>query len=440
MKKSLNNQFIRIEADSKGAASIFLFNRRKKLYKVIYFGKNGGYKEWRVMRMKRFVSLLVTSLLLTSLWGPSAFAAEEKKSADIVSNVKSAILIERDTGAVLFEKNSKDELPPASMTKVMTMLLIMEAIDKGKLTWNEKVRASEYAASMGGSQIFLEPGEEMTTKEMLRGIAIGSGNDASVAMAERIAGSEEAFVDMMNDKAKELGLKHTFFKNTTGLPVSGHYSTAADMAIMAKELLKYEDITKFTGMYEAYLRENTDKKFWLVNTNKLVRFYPGVDGLKTGFTAEAKYCLTATAQKDGMRVIAVVFGAPTSKERNAQVTKMLDYAFSQYKTHPMFKRNQIIGEAKISKGKDKTVEAVTSEPLSLLTKKGEKTENVKQKVVMTKNLKAPIAKGDQVGTIQLIQDGKVILESPIVAKKAVKEAGWWTLYKRSFGMFTKAGK
>ncbi|MEH7303382.1 MULTISPECIES: D-alanyl-D-alanine carboxypeptidase family protein [Neobacillus] len=390
--------------------------------------------------MKRFVSLLVTSLLLTSLWGPSAFAAEEKKSADIVSNVKSAILIERDTGAVLYEKNSKDELPPASMTKVMTMLLIMEAIDKGKLTWNEKIRASEYAASMGGSQIFLEPGEEMTTKEMLRGIAIGSGNDASVAMAERIAGSEEAFVDMMNDKAKELGLKHTFFKNTTGLPVSGHYSTAADMAIMAKELLKYEDITKFTGMYEAYLRENTDKKFWLVNTNKLVRFYPGVDGLKTGFTAEAKYCLTATAQKDGMRVIAVVFGAPTSKERNAQVTKMLDYAFSQYKTHPMFKRNQIIGEAKISKGKDKTVEAVTSEPLSLLTKKGEKTENVKQTVVMAKNLKAPIAKGDQVGTIKLMKDGKVILESPIVAKKAVKEAGWWTLYKRSFGMFTKAGK
>ncbi|MDQ1145186.1 D-alanyl-D-alanine carboxypeptidase (penicillin-binding protein 5/6) [Bacillus sp. SORGH_AS 510] len=390
--------------------------------------------------MKRMVSLLVTSLLLTSLWGPAAFAAEEKKSTDIVSDVKSAILIERDTGTVLYEKNSNDELPPASMTKIMTMLLIMEAIDKGKLTWNEKIRTSEYAASMGGSQIFLEPGEEMTTKEMLRGIAIGSGNDASVAMAERIAGSEEAFVDMMNDKAKELGLKHTFFKNTTGLPVSGHYSTAADMAMMAKELLKYEDITKFTGMYEAYLRENTDKKFWLVNTNKLVRFYPGVDGLKTGFTAEAKYCLTATAQKDGMRVIAVVFGAPTSKERNAQVTKMLDYAFSQYKTHPMFKRSQTIGEARISKGKEKTVKAVTSEPLSLLTKKGEKTENVKQKIVMAKNLKAPIAKGDQVGTIQLIKNGKVILESPLVANKAVKEAGWWTLYKRSFGMFTKAGK
>ncbi len=392
------------------------------------------------MRMKRFVSFIVTSFLLTSLWIPSAFAAEEKKNTDIVSNVKSAILIERDTGTVLYEKNSNEELPPASMTKIMTMLLIMEAIDEGKLSWNEKVRTSEYAASMGGSQIFLEPGEEMTTKEMLRGIAIGSGNDASVAMAERIAGSEDAFVDMMNAKAKELGLKHTFFKNTTGLPVSGHYSTAADMAIMAKELLKYEGITKFTGMYEAYLRENTDKKFWLVNTNKLVRFYPGVDGLKTGFTAEAKYCLTATAQKDGMRVIAVVFGAPTSKERNAQVTKLLNYAFAQYQTHPMFKRNQTIGLAKVSKGKEKKIEAVTSEPISILTKKGEKIQDVKQKVILQKNLKAPITKGDQVGKIELIKNGKVILESPLVASKSVKEAGWWTLYKRAFGMFTKSGK
>lgn len=392
------------------------------------------------MRMKRFVSFIVTSFLLTSLWSPSAFAAEEKKSTDIVSNVKSAILIERDTGTVLYEKNGNEKLPPASMTKIMTMLLIMEALDQGKLTWDEKIRTSEYAASMGGSQIFLEPGEEMTTKEMLSGIAIGSGNDASVAMAEKIAGSEDAFVDMMNDKVKELGLKDTFFKNTTGLPVSGHYSSAADMAVMAKELLKYEDITKFTGMYEAYLRENTDKKFWLVNTNKLVRFYPGVDGLKTGFTAEAKYCLTATAQKDGMRVIAVVFGAPTSKERNAQVTKMLNYAFAQYQTHPMFKRNQTIGQAKISKGKDKSIEAVTSEPLSLLTKKGEKTADVKQKIVIQKNLNAPITKGDKVGTIKLIKNGKVILESPLVAGKSVKEAGWWTLYKRSFGMFTKAGK
>ncbi len=391
------------------------------------------------MRMKRYVSLLVISFLITSLWIPSV-SAEEKQSSDITNNVRSAILIERDTGKVLYEKNGHEELPPASMTKIMTMLLIMEAIDQGKLTWDEKVRTSEYAASMGGSQIFLEAGEEMTTKQMLQGIAIGSGNDASVAMAEKIAGSEEAFVDMMNEKVKELGLKHTIFKNTTGLPTSDHYSSAYDMAIMAKELLKYEDITKFTGTYEAYLRENTDKKFWLVNTNKLVRFYPGVDGLKTGFTAEAKYCLTATAQKDGMRVIAVVFGAPTSKERNAQVTKMLNYAFAQYQTHPMFKRNQSIGKAEVNKGKEKTVTAITSEPLSLLTKKGEKTEDVKQKITLKKNLDAPIKKGDKVGTIKLTRDGKVILESPLVAKNDVKEAGWWTLYKRSMGMFTKAGE
>lgn len=390
--------------------------------------------------MRRVVSITAILVLLLGLPLPSAFAAEEKKSTEIVTDVRSAILLERDTGKILFEKNSKEELPPASMTKIMTMLLIMEAIDKGKLSWNEKIRTSEFAASMGGSQIFLEPGEEMTTKEMLKGIAIASGNDASVAMAERIAGSEEAFVDMMNDKAKELGLKHTVFKNTTGLPESGHYSSAYDMAIMAKELLKYEDITKFTGMYEGYLRENTDKKFWLVNTNKLVRFYPGVDGLKTGFTAEAKYCLTATAEKDGMRVIAVVFGAPTSKDRNAQITKMLDYAYSQFQTHPMYKRNQVISQAKVSKGQEKIVEAVTSESLSLLTKKGEKTKDVKQKVIIQKNLKAPVKKGDRVGTIKLIRDGKVVLESPLVAKNEVKEASWWTLYKRAFGMFTKAGK
>ncbi|CRK83993.1 D-alanyl-D-alanine carboxypeptidase family protein [Neobacillus massiliamazoniensis] len=389
--------------------------------------------------MKRFVSLMILLFMVTSISLPSAFA-EEKTTTDLVDNVSSAILIERDTGTILYDKNSKEELPPASMTKIMTMLLIMEAIDQGKLTWNEKVRTSEYAASMGGSQIFLEPGEEMTTREMLKGIAIGSGNDASVAMAERIAGSEEAFVDKMNEKAKELGLKHTHFKNTTGLPEKGHYSCAYDMAIMAKELLKYDEITKFTGMYESYLRENTDKKFWLVNTNKLVRFYPGVDGLKTGFTAEAKYCLTATAQKNGMRVIAVVFGAPTSKERNAQVTKMLNYAFSQYQTHPILKRNQVIGSAKVSKGKEKTVQVVTSEHLSLLTKKGEKTEDVKQKVILNKNINAPVNKGDRVGTIKLIKNGKVILESPLVANKEVKEAGWWTLYKRAFGMFTKAGE
>ncbi len=385
--------------------------------------------------MKRFVSIMLMIALFTTWTAPLAFA--EGNGVQLAENVKSAILIERDTGEILYEKNSKEQLPPASMTKIMTMLLIMEALDEGKLKMDEKVRASEYAASMGGSQIFLEPGEEMTVKEMMQGIAIGSGNDASVAMAERIAGSEEAFVEMMNNKVKELGLKDTVFKNTTGLPVSDHYSTANDMAIMAKELLKYEDITKFTGMYEAYLRENTDNKFWLVNTNKLVRFYPGVDGLKTGFTKEALYCLTATAEKDGMRVIAVVFGAPTSKERNAQVTKMLDYAFNQYKAHPLFERNHVMGSVKIQKGAEKTVEVITSEPISLLTKKGETIDDVKQQIDVNKDLKAPIKKGDKIGMLTIEKNGKTLVKSPLVAKENVEEASWWKLFNRSFGMFTK---
>jgi len=385
--------------------------------------------------MKRIISMVITTVILAFMLVSPTLAAE--KQGELVQNVKSAILIDRDTGTVLYEKNSNEELPPASMTKVMTMLLIMEALDQGKLKMDEKIRTSEYAASMGGSQIFLEPGEEMTTEQMLKGIAIGSGNDAAVAVAERLAGSEEAFVEMMNNKAKELGLKNTAFKNVTGLPVNDHYSTAHDMALMAKELLKYEDITKFTGTYEAYLRENTDKKFWLVNTNRLVKFYPGVDGLKTGFTNEAKYCLTATAEKNGMRVIAVVFGAPTSKERNAQVTKMLDYAFSQYETHPLYKRDEAIGKVHVSKGSEKQVTAVTSEPLSLLTKKGEQVDKVKKEIIMKKNLKAPIAKGQEIGMIKYTKDGKTLIESPLVAQKEIKEAGWWKLFKRSVGMFTK---
>jgi len=372
---------------------------------------------------------------MTSILAPSTLAAEKKQ--ELVDNVKSAILIDRDTGTIMYEKNSEEKLPPASMTKIMTMLLIMEAIDQGKLKLDEKIRTSEHAASMGGSQIFLEPGEEMTTEEMLKGIAIGSGNDAAVAVAERLAGSEEEFVHLMNKKAKELGLESTQFQNVTGLPVADHYSSAKDMALMAKELLKYEDITKFTGTYEDYLREDTDKKFWLVNTNRLVKFYPGVDGLKTGFTAEAKYCLTATAMKNGMRVIAVVFGAPTSKERNAQVTKMLDYAFSQYETHPLHKREEAIGKVKVSKGSEKEVTAVTSEPISILTKKGEQIDKLEKVITMNKNLKAPIQKGQEIGEITYKQDGKTLVTSPLVAQKEVKQAKWWTLFKRSAGMFTK---
>lgn len=383
--------------------------------------------------MKRFFYALAIVLLFL----PIVSVHAEQPKVELATEARSAILIERDTGAILYEKNAHEPLPPASMTKIMTMLLIMEAIDQGKLKLDERVRASEYAASMGGSQIFLEPGEEMTVDDLLKGIAIGSGNDASVALAERIAGSEEAFVHMMNEKARQLGLKHTAFENTTGLPAKNHYSTAYDMAVMAKELLKYDLITKYTGTYEDYLRENTDKKFWLVNTNRLVKFYPGVDGLKTGYTSEAKYCLTATAKKGNMRVIAVVFGAPTPKARNAQITKMLDYAFSHYETKPLYKKGETITTLPVSKGKKKSVAVVTSEPISVLLKKGEKSEAVKTTWKLNKKAKAPVKKGDVLGTLVVKKDGAVIVKSPLVAKEQVEEANMWELFKRMFSSFSR---
>ena len=387
--------------------------------------------------MKRYVSALLVVVFTLSMSVPS-FAAEKTKTAelDLAPKTKSAILIEKDTGSVLFDKNKDERLSPASMTKIMTMLLIMEALDQKRISMTDKVRTSEYAASMGGSQIFLEPGEEMTVEQMLRGIAIGSGNDASVAMAEKIAGSEEEFVKRMNAKAMDLGLKNTKFQNCTGLPTSDHYSSAYDMAMMAKELLKHEEITKFTSLYESYLREDTDKKFWLVNTNKLVKFYPGVDGLKTGFTHEAKYCLTATAKKDNLRVIAVVFGAENPKERNTQVTQMLDYAFANYQARPVYKKNQPLALLKIEKGQKKKVSLVTSDTVSLLNKKGEDNVNIRPNIELQKDVQAPIKKGEQLGTLKMIKDDKVISETPLIASKDVKRASWFDLYKRAFGMFT----
>ncbi|QJC89178.1 D-alanyl-D-alanine carboxypeptidase DacF [Bacillus inaquosorum] len=387
--------------------------------------------------MKRLLSTLLIGIMLLT-FAPSAFAKQDgKRTSELAHEAKSAVLIERDTGKVLYNKNSNERLAPASMTKIMTMLLIMEALDEGKIKMSDKVRTSEHAASMGGSQIFLEPGEEMTVEEMLKGIAIASGNDASVAMAEFISGSEEEFVRKMNKKAKELGLKNTSFNNPTGLTEEGHYSSAYDMAIMAKELLKYESITKFTGTYEDYLRENTDKKFWLVNTNRLIKFYPGVDGVKTGYTGEAKYCLTASAKKGNMRAIAVVFGASTPKDRNAQVTKMLDFAFSQYETHPLYKRNETVAKVKVKKGKQKFVELTTSEPISILTKKGEDMKNVKKEIKMNDNVSAPIQKGQELGTLVLKKDGEVLAESPVAAKEDMKKAGFITFLKRTMGDWTK---
>ncbi|WP_407689984.1 D-alanyl-D-alanine carboxypeptidase family protein [Risungbinella massiliensis] len=359
----------------------------------------------------------------------SSLLAAAPRETELAPSSRSAILMDADSGAILFEKNSHEKMPPASVTKVMTMLLIMEAIDTGKIKWTDKVRVSDRASSMGGSQIFLEPGEEMTVEEMLKGIALGSANDASVAMAEHLGGTEEGFVEMMNAKAKELGMNNTHFLNSNGLPVADHYTSAHDIAVMSRELLKHEEITKFTGIYQDHLRKDSEKPFWLVNTNKLVRFYQGLDGLKTGFTNEAKFCLSATAKRNNLRVIAVVMGEPDTKTRNAEVSGMLDYAFNQYTSVPFYKKGELIAKLDIEKGEPEQVEIRASRPISLLLKKGENARNI-EKTIVWRELKTPLKKGEPLGKLQFKKQGNIILELDLISNTDIQQASLWDSFQK----------
>lgn len=362
----------------------------------------------------------------------SIFIIPSAKAEDtsLAQNAKSAIIIEASTGEVIFEKNSDEKLEPASMTKMMSMLLIMEAIEQGNISWNQKITVSENASSMGGSQILLETGEQMTVKDLFKGVSIASGNDAVVALAEAIAGTEDEFVKMMNAKAQKLKLKNTYFKTPHGLDTEGHYSSARDMSTIARELVKHEKVLTFTSVYEDYLREGTDKKIWLVNTNKLVRFYDGVDGLKTGYTEDAGYCITATAKKNNMRIIAVVMGEPDSKTRNAEISSMLDYSFAQYKTENLLKNTKTIGKYEIDKGKDKYATIVPKEEATVLKKKTEKSKNTTYEVNL-KELKAPIKKGDVVGNLKIKESKKVIRTVDLTVSKDIKKASILELYLRN---------
>ncbi len=389
----------------------------------------------------RVVSLIVLAAVTAAAIVPaSAFAADEKTKAkpggpqtDLTASAKSAILMDADSGTVIFEKNSHLPLPPASITKIMTMLLVMEALDEGKLKLTDKVQTSEYAASMGGSQIFLEPGEEMTVDDMLKGVALASGNDASVALAEKLAGSEEEFVKLMNAKAQELGMKNTKFVNCNGLPAAGHVSSAHDIALMSRELLKHESITKYTGLYQDYLRKNTPKPFWLVNTNKLVRFYHGADGLKTGFTGEAKFCLSATAKRDNLRLIAVVMGEPNTKTRNAEVSKLFDYAFAQFTNVPIYKTGDKIGTLNVNKGTVAKLPLTAKHSYSVLVRKGDAKGDIRHELVLEDKVTAPVKAGQKVGKLIVYRGNEVMTEFPIEAPASVDRAGWWKLFKRSTG-------
>lgn len=324
---------------------------------------------------------------------------EENINSDtsLIPNATAGILMDATTGEIIFEKNKDEKLAVASMTKMVAQIIILESIESGKIKWNDIVTASANASGMGGSQIYLTTGEEMTVEDMMKGISMASANDATVAMAEFIAGSEVEFVEMMNKKVKDLGLKNTFFKNCTGLDEEGHYSSAYDMAVIARELLKHEKILEFSSVYEDYLREDTDNKFWLVNTNKLVRFYEGADGLKTGHTDAAKYCLAATAKRDDFRLIAIVLGEDNSGVRNSETMSLLDYGFNNYKIEILKTKDDIVKEISLDKATSPKISLVPLNDIAILSKKSADTKKYTYDIKITNNL--PLKIGDEVGKI-----------------------------------------
>ncbi|KXS45672.1 MULTISPECIES: D-alanyl-D-alanine carboxypeptidase family protein [unclassified Candidatus Frackibacter] len=359
--------------------------------------------------------LIVSSLLMMTL---PAFAVGFDVEA------KSAILMEAETGQVLFAKNKDKELPPASMTKIMTLLLAMEAIDSGQFTLDDTVITSEFASSMGGSQIYLAPKEKMKVRTLLEAIAIASANDACVAIGEYIGGTEGSFVAMMNQKVKELDLKHTNFVNSTGLPTDDgeHYSSAYDLAVMARGLVtKHPKVLDWTSTWIDTIR---DGEFTLYNTNGLIEYYPGADGLKTGWTDEAGYCLTATAKRDGMRLISVVMQTDSKKSRVEESAKLLSYGFSRFDLTKVVSKGENIGEVKVKNGEKLKVAVETAKDLQAVVKTGD--GEIERDVKLNKEVEAPIKQGETVGKLVLTQQDRKVGTVNLVASKSVKKASLLT--------------
>ena len=349
-------------------------------------------------------------------------------------NAKSAVLMEKSTGRVLYEQNPHERLAPASITKIMSLLLIMEAIESGKITIDDTVSASEHAVSMGGSQIWLEVGETMTVNELLKAVAIGSANDATVALGEYIAGSEEAFVNMMNERAAQLGMENTHFVNCTGLDAENHYTSAYDVALMSRELIGHDLIKQYSSVWMDSLREGETQ---LVNTNKLVRFYEGATGLKTGTTDEAGYCLSATAERDDMELIAVVMGSDSGNNRFNSARKLLDHGFANYvKVSPAVDMSEIPA-VKVTGGVESLVpiNEVNAEPV-LITKGKEKS--ITAKIELPESIEAPISAGQQIGTVSIMQDDEMLAQIPITAAKDIGKMTFtnalWLLIQKLFGV------
>lgn len=388
------------------------------------------------MNKKILIFLMLSIFIFRS--SLTIFANEqqvEQQTENLDVLAKSAILIEATTGKVLYEKNPDEKLPPASVTKVMTLYLIYEAIDSGKIKWEDTVTVSEYAASMGGSQIFLEPMEKQDVKTLTKSIAIASANDAAVAMAEHIAGSEQEFVKLMNEKAKELGMENTNFENACGLDTDtvNHYMSARDIAIISRELMtKYPDVKEFTTKWQDTITHKTRKgetEFGLTNTNKLLKMYDGATGLKTGSTKKALYCLSGSAERNGLSIIAVVMASPDPKVRFQEVAKMFDYGFANYQVVQCDEQGKNMGYTNVYKGERPTVNGIIEKPASFVIKKGASTD-IQKDIQMIEGVKAPVIKGTKIGEAIYTYEGNEIGRIDILAEEDIKKSSLNDMLKR----------
>ena len=384
--------------------------------------------------MKKIIFILLLSILLNPIY---IFAEEkqeeQKEEIALIKNATSGLLMEESTGQIIYEKDKDKQVAVASMTKMVAQIIILENIESKKIKWTDVVTVSKNAADMGGSQIYLAANEKMTVKDLFKGISMASANDATVAMAEHISGSENKFVQLMNQKVKELGLKNTAFKNSTGLDEEGHFSSAYDMAIIAKNLLSHEEILNFSGVYEDYLRVNTPNKFWLVNTNKLVRTYnklvsqyEGADGLKTGHTDAAKYCIAATAKRNNMRLIAIVLGEDTAAIRNKEAMELLDYGFNNKQLKIIKKKNEIIKTLTLDKSTRNSISIKPEKDITILTDKGVNNNKYSTKLNINK-IKLPLKKNQVVGSITVYQDNKKIVTKNLIVTSSVEKLSYLKL-------------
>ena len=371
--------------------------------------------------MKKIIFIILTLFL-----GVMSINAED----NLTPKATSSILIEASTGKVLYEKDADKKLAPASLTKIMTMLLTMESLESRKINYNDKVLISKNAASMGGSQIFIEANSRVSVKDLIRGISIASANDAAVALAEKIGGTEANFINMMNNKAKELGLSNTTFKNPHGLDEDGHMTTARDLSIIAKELVKHEDILKFTSTYEEYMTKPNGEKYWLVNTNNLIRFYDGMDGLKTGYTPKAGYCLVGTANKNDMRLISVVMNEKEKEDRSSETIALMEYGYSLYGSDILINKNKKLGNIYISNSKNREYPFYLEEDVKLITKKGNEKVNYTYEIKL-ENKKAPLKKGEKVGTL-ILKTKEGTKNYNLIVKEEIKKAGYFRLLLNNF--------